>query len=140
MTATRTPNARSEPNVMPGMPRLRCSTATVVLLHFLLAGLMGCGGGSDPEPVAAVYKYMGSVQCTGGGTSLATMQRQLAEGGVDVLNAACGNDGKAYLAVCGAPDGAIGIFDIPAAQTDRALSLSFAPLNDLPAAVKVPCR
>ena len=106
----------------------------------LLAALLGCGGGSEPEPIAAVYKYTGSVQCTVGGISLATMQGQLAGGGVTVLDSACGLDGKAYIALCGAPDGAIGIFDVPASQTDRALSLSFARLSDLPAAVRVPCR
>ena len=123
-------------------PHLRRWTAAVVVLpHFVLAiSLLGCGGGSEPEPIAAVYKYMGSVQCTGGGISLAAMQRQLVDGGVTVLGSACGLDGKAYITVCGAPDGAIGIFDVPASQTDRALSLSFARLSDLPAAVRVPCR
>jgi hypothetical protein len=140
MRATRSSLPRIEPDVVPGAPRRRRWTAATLPHFVLLAALLGCGGGSDPEPIVAVYKYTGSVQCTGGGISLATMQGQLADGAVTVLGSSCGNDGKAYIALCGAPDGAIGIFDIPAAQTDRALSLSFARLSDLPAAIRVPCR
>jgi hypothetical protein len=110
-----------------------------LLAWLALAPLAACGGGSEPT-VTAVYKYMGSVQCSGGGISLATMQQQLASGGVTVLASSCGTDGKAYVAMCGAPDGAIGIFDVPAEQADRALSLSFARLSDLPNAARVACR
>ena len=105
----------------------------------LITVLCGCGGDAEPMPVTSVYQYMGSLQCTGGGTSLAAMQRRLADGGVTVVAASCGTDRKARIALCGAPDGAIGIFDIPAAQAGRALSLSFAPLGELPDAVRAPC-
>jgi hypothetical protein len=110
-----------------------------LLAWLALAPLAAGGGGSEPT-VTAVYKYMGSVQCSGGGISLATMQQQLTSGGVTVLASSCGTDGKAYVAMCGAPDGAIGIFDVPAEQADRALSLSFARLSDLPNAARLPCR
>ena len=121
------------------MAAAKVSAAT--LAHVALtAALIGCGGGDSTPPSMSVYRYMGSVQCSGDGISLATMQEQLLEGGVTVLASACGADGKAHVAMCGAPDGAIGIFDIPAGQTARALSLSFARPSELPAATRVPCR
>lgn len=121
------------------MAAAKVSAATLAQIA-LTAALIGCGGGDSTPLSTSVYRYMGSVQCSGGGISLATMQQQLLEGGVTVLASACGTDGKAYVAMCGAPDGAIGIFDIPVGQTDRALSLSFARLSELPAAIRVPCR
>ena len=45
----------------------------------------------------------------------------------------------AYPAVCGAPDGRIGIFDVEAQQAPLASPLGFAPLSGLPAAVRVAC-
>ena len=125
------------------------------LTKFLVAPLLGfatlaaCAGGdgkpsSDSDrklPSASVrtYKYVGSVQCTGGGTSLTEMQRQLTDAGIQVLTATCGVDGNLYAAVCGGADGGIGIFKVPTQQAEAASALGFAPLSTLPAARVVPC-
>lgn len=91
------------------------------------------------EPRASVYKYVGSVQCKGGGTPLSAMMRQLSEGGVPVFDVSCGTDGKMYMAMCGAADGRIGILEVPEAKVSAAAALGFAPLSSLPAATKTVC-
>lgn len=111
----------------------------------IVAGLLAaCGGGNSdpilPDPMtllpATVYKSLGSVQCTGGGTTLAGIQKQLTDAGVTVLTSSCGTDGLASPAVCGAGDGKIAIFDIPPPQLSAALALSFGNLTSLPDAKK----
>lgn len=106
------------------------------------AALASCGGGSAESPPtgAAFYKYFGSVQCAGGGTTLPAMTRQLTDAGIQVLSSACGVDGKVYPAVCGAGDGRIGIFEVSAAQAPAASALGFTPLSNLPDAVTVACQ
>lgn len=91
------------------------------------------------EPRSSVYKYVGSVQCGGGGTPLSAMMRQLSEGEVPVLDVSCGTDGKMYMAVCGAADGRIGIFDVAEAELPAAAALGFAPLRNLPGATRTAC-
>jgi hypothetical protein len=86
-----------------------------------------------------VYKYRGSVQCTGGGTAPAVMSMELTNTGIDVQSFSCGNDGLGHPAVCGGPDGAINIFEIPESQAAQAQSLSFPLLSTLPTAGEVPC-
>lgn len=119
---------------------LRFTTSLAVTLAGLVP-LAACGGGNgNPTSGIRTYKYAESLQCSGGGLSLAEMQQQLAEAGILVLNASCGVDGNMRTAVCGAPDGRIGIIEIPSEQLPSASGLGFAPLTTLPAAVQVPCR
>ena len=103
--------------------------------------LAGCGGGdANPGDAASamVYKYRGSVQCGTRGSSLAAMSVELIDAGITVLSARCGSDGLIHAAVCGASDGVINIFEIPANQVASAQSLSFAPLSALPSATELP--
>lgn len=113
-----------------------------LLVPLVVFALASCGSGESksPETNAGMYKYFGSLQCTGGGTPLPAMERQLTEAGVQVLASTCGIDGNAYAAVCGGADGRIGIFEVPAAQVQAASVLGFAPLSNLPAATKVACQ
>lgn len=111
------------------------------VLALVAAAAAACGGGSSggAEETLSVYRYLGSVQCTGGGTSLSTLERQLLDASVRVAAASCGLDGKAYAAVCGAPDGRIGIFDVAAQHASIAEALGFDLLSRLPGAVRAPC-
>jgi hypothetical protein len=122
-------------------------------ISLAMAVLSGCGGGDGntppapaqappppPTPSVSLYKTAGSVQCTGGGLSLPELQRQLNSAEILVLSSACGSDGKMYPAACGAPDGRIGIFQVPEAQAQAAAKLGFAPLSELPDATRVPCQ
>ncbi|PWF46735.1 hypothetical protein [Massilia glaciei] len=101
--------------------------------------LAGCGGGGTEN--VKMFKYRGSVQCSGGGMTLEAMTRQLTDANIQVLSASCGSDGKsdAFAALCGAPDDQIGIFEIPAAQVQAASAISFAPLSNLPKAFVRAC-
>lgn len=111
------------------------------LVLALAAAAAACGGGSSGgvDETLSVYRYLGSVQCTGGGTSLSTLERQLLDAGVRVAAASCGLDGKAYAAVCGGPDGRIGVFDVAAQHASVAQALGFDLLSRLPGAVRAPC-
>jgi hypothetical protein len=110
-------------------------------LAFTLLLLAACNGVSGDPPLErlSVFKSAASVQCSGGGLSLSDMERELTSAGIEVLSSACGFDGNFYPAVCGGPDGRIGIFEIPADQADAAARLGFAPLNELPEATKTTC-
>lgn len=116
-------------------------TLQLTLIAIAAGAVSACGGGGDgaPDPSVALYKYLGSVQCTGGGVSLFALERQLQDAGIGVLAASCGVDGNAYAALCGAPDGRIGILEVPADDAARAAPLGFAPLANLPGAVRLPC-
>ena len=110
------------------------------LLPFLVVSVLNaCGGDVNSLASIKVYKYRGSVQCTGGGTSPAVMSLELTNADISVSSFTCGLDGLAHPAVCGTSDGAINIFEIPENQTEGALSLSFFLLSTLPTAVEVPC-
>lgn len=126
---------------------------TTVAILVALASLSACGGGgsaqdsssekdrrlSADDTTVTVYKSTGGVQCGGSGLSLTAMQEQLATANVKVRSAACGGDGMMYPAVCGAPDGRIGIFDIPATHASAAAGAGFALLNANPVERIVPC-
>ena len=100
-----------------------------------------CGGGDEMSPVTVrVIKSLGSAQCTGGGTTVAVLLAQLSGAGVQVTATSCGNDGLLYPAVCGAPDGALGIFVIPTSQQIQADALGFMPMSSVPTAIVSACR
>jgi hypothetical protein len=108
----------------------------------IVGATAACGGVQAAGSPASVkiYKYMGSKQCNGGGQKLAVIKRQLIESGITVLAASCGVDGNLYPAVCGAADGRIGIFEVPASKAQSALPDGFLPLARLPDAQIVPCN
>jgi len=115
-------------------------------LHSLLLtlGLLGaCGGGggdSGGSPsVVAVYSSFGSVQCSGGGSTLSDLQAQLLTLGIRVFAERCGLDGFAHASVCGTSDGRIAVFDIDEAQVAAALIIGFALLSTLPNATTTSC-
>lgn len=112
----------------------------LIFLAFTLA-LSACSNfkGVFQEPRVSVYKYVGSKQCSGGGTPLATLMRQLSDGGIPAMNVSCGVDGRMYPAVCGAADGRIAILEVPEAKATAAAALGFAPLSNLPEASKTVC-
>lgn len=119
--------------------RMLVPALALALMASLMFSLTACGGGDEGEGNSKVYKSMGMRQCSGGGVSLATLQAELAAANVQVSSAACGTDGSTTSAVCGAPDGKIGIFEISPAQAGAAAAAGFAPLSTLPAAKTIPC-
>jgi hypothetical protein len=87
----------------------------------------------------SVYKSAGSVQCSGGGLTPAQMQIQLTGAGIGVISAACGTDGNGVIALCGAADTKINIFEVQGSDAAAAQALGFAPLSGLPNAARMPC-
>lgn len=118
----------------------------ILIPLFALATLASCGGGSDNTQdqtagtvTVSVFKSNDTAQCTGGGVSLAALEGQLNAAGVTASAKSCGNNGLVYATVCGAPDGKIGIFDIPATQVQAASAAGFGLLSTLPNASKTGC-
>ena len=101
-----------------------------------VAGALVVACGDSSGDTALVFKSLGSVQCTGGGTTLSALDAQLTAAGVQVLAAMCGHDGLIHAAVCGAPDGAIAIFQVPAAQQSTAEMLGFPLLSTAPGSLQ----
>ncbi len=120
-----------------------------VLSALLLAALAGCAP-TVPQPAAAaapqpsvvmVFKSRGSVQCGDRGTAPELMRGELERAGVRVRSASCGSDGRMYPAVCGGATGEINLFEIDAADAERARALGFAPISELRGEAQlVPCR
>ena len=108
-----------------------------VRLFALCALLCACGGeagNADTEKTASIYASLDSTQCGTVKSPLSSLSSRLTAGGVTVVSASCGSDGVARGAVCGEPDGRIGVFSVPASQQASAVALGFAPLGDLPGA------
>ena len=111
-----------------------------ILVALACFSVAGCGSDETIEPSAKVFKSQGSLQCTGGGTAPELMKDELITAGIDVRSFSCGIDGLAHAAVCGVPDGAINIFDIPQSMLAQAQSLGFAGLTTLPNAQETQCK
>ena len=94
----------------------------------------------DPGPAVTYYRSLGSLQCAGGGKTVAEMEQELRKAGITVNRAACGVDGRMRAMVCGASDGRIAIFEIPAQQAGSAAALGLQPLATLPDATETPCQ
>lgn len=93
------------------------------------------------EPVyTLVAKSNGARQCESSHVELAALQGELTSAGIAVALAACGADGLARPAVCGADAGEIGIFGIAAEEGEKVQALGFRLLADLPEAVQTACR
>ena len=117
----------------------RCMRKSLCII-FVLAFIAGCGGDGSVEASVKVFKSRGSLQCTGGGTAPEVMKNELIMAGIDVTSVSCGFDGLAHPALCGAPDGAINIFEIPESKVAQSQSLGFASLSTLPNAQETQCR
>lgn len=92
------------------------------------------------DETTKVAKSNGAKQCESGRVSLTAMKNELTAKGVNVVSAACGNDGLMHITVCGADAGEINIFGISPGDLDKAKSLGFKPLSDWPDALETPCR
>jgi hypothetical protein len=109
----------------------------------MLGACQASAGGGAPTGASTdvtLYRYAGSRQCTDGGMSPEDARRMLAGAGVQVVEATCGADGRMHASVCGNADGRIVIVTVPARDAQAARSRGFAPLGELPEAVRIPCR
>lgn len=112
-----------------------------MLVASSLLALTACteAGPVAPDAQVGIYQDAGSTQCQDDGLSLAQMQQQLAEADIPFTEAACGTDGKMYTAMCGSPDGKIGLFRIAPQHLQQARALGFEALANVPEAAEVDC-
>jgi hypothetical protein len=86
-----------------------------------------------------VYKSLERRQCEEGGETAESLAVRLRAAGVEVQSVGCANDGMMYAAVCGGGTGELGVFDIRAADAERAAAAGFKPLSDWPDAQRTAC-
>ena len=117
------------------------------LTGLALAWTLGLGTACATPPPAtpaatpvAVVKSLGHRQCEDGGATPASLGQALRAGGVQVLVEACAHDGRMRPAVCGAPDGVMAWFEIPADQLAQAQALGYVTAASLPDLRRQPCR
>jgi hypothetical protein len=103
-----------------------------VLLASLLAAAAATACAAGTGDRVRVHISAGTKQCdtsgARGAAGLQALARPLEAAGVRVLAGACGDDGRMRIAVCGAGDGRIAIFDIAAADAAKAAQAGYAPL------------
>jgi sugar phosphate isomerase/epimerase len=118
-----------------GAARLRMAA-----LALLALGACASEPAASTETNLRVARPLGSVQCSASGVPVSALARELADRGVKVLGTACATDGRMYAAMCGAPDGRLGVLEIRAADAEAAAALGFKPLEQWRGAATVPCR
>ncbi|GGD07867.1 hypothetical protein [Halopseudomonas salina] len=111
------------------------------LLAGSLLALSGCSqaGSTDLVGEVGIYLDSGSTQCRDDGMKLEEMQQLLGDADIPFSAATCGTDGNMYTAMCGSPDGRIGIFQIAPEHLQLARALGFEALANVPDASPVDC-
>jgi hypothetical protein len=85
-----------------------------------------------PGDTALIYKPSESVQCKpGSGISLQKMQKQLTDAGINPLCMKKLRDGIPRIAVCGAQNGELNVYKIPADQLAAAKAADFLGVEKL---------
>lgn len=107
-------------------------------LTFISLSAFGAACATVAAPVT-VAQSLGNRQCEAGGRTLQSVAQSVRDAGIPVLAQACGHDGRMRPAVCGAPDGALAILDIPSDRLTQARSLGFVTLDSLPDARRQAC-
>ena len=100
---------------------------------------LGAACAAEAPPLSVAIS-LGTRQCAAGGQQPEDLARRLTESGVRVLAQTCGTDGRMRPAMCGAADGRLAIFEIPAAQWTAAQALGYVRLDTMPDAQREPCR
>ena len=95
---------------------------------------------AEAQGTVRVFKSAGTLQCSEAAMDLPTMKRELTEKGVKVLRSNCGTDGRMRAAMCGVPDGRIGLFEISATDVEAAARLGFAEASTMSGLREIPCR
>lgn len=114
-------------------------------MRTLLAGsLLALSGCSQAGPVTldgkvGIYLDSGSTQCQDDGMTLEEMQQLLVDADIPFSEASCGTDGNMYTAMCGSPDGRIGMFQIAPEHLQLSRALGFEALANVPDASSVDC-
>ncbi len=94
---------------------------------------------SSAERIRVQHSLEGR-QCEAGGRTLADLEKRLAAAGVKASAARCASDGRMRVQMCGAADGRLGVFEIAAADRERAAAAGFRVVNPDAKPVEQACR
>lgn len=89
--------------------------------------IVGCGAPASFADTTEVFKYYGTRQCAPTAGVYDQLERDLTAAGVTVIAGREDSDGMMRITLCGAPDGRIAVFTIPADQVARAQTAGFQP-------------
>lgn len=87
-----------------------------------------------------IYKNAGAVQCRTDGIPLDVMEKTLTAEGIEVITSCRTYDGAAYPAVCGGGTGLINVYEIAAANLQKALGLGFGERSRMHGYTGLPCQ
>lgn len=135
-------SSASQGGSVQAMVKWQCMTRMTKQRAGELDTLSRCPEGdvSCVQPTVKVYKASGSTQCNpGSGTPVKVMLDQFAAANIPVRAMGCGTDGAMRTTVCGAPDGAIRIFEVSVSDLNKAAAQGFLLLGTLPEARETPC-
>ena len=122
---------------------MRTSPAIVLSLLMSAVAVTACQAGATPETTelnSTLYRYAGSRQCEAGGVTPQEVRDELVAGGINVIGAGCGTDGRIRTAMCGASDGRIVVIQVGHGHAKAAEARGFRPLAELPGAARTECR
>ncbi len=100
-----------------------------ILTGALMFGLVACASGGQK---VEVYRSLNGKQCEQGGLSLTELEQALLARGVRAPGKGKRvDDGRMRVAMCGAPDGKVGVFQIDKSELELARQAGFAiwPVN-----------
>jgi hypothetical protein len=105
---------------------------TSAILMAMCVALSGCDDDKPADDTAQVFRYTGRTQCANDGLTLAQTNAILIQGGLDVLESACGVvTGIAFPAVCGGGTPNINIHRIRKVNVQDAERLGFNDVRDI---------
>ncbi|MDO5706573.1 MAG: hypothetical protein Q4G49_16105 [Paracoccus sp. (in: a-proteobacteria)] len=93
----------------------------------LTTTIAGCDAAAPPRGTIDVFKSYRTTQCGPTAGVYDQLERDLTAAGVTVLAGREDSDGMMRIALCGAPDGLIGVFTIPADHLAKAQAAGFQP-------------
>ena len=111
--------------------------ATICLVA--LACLVVACSGSDPQPSQTVIRAVEFPQCEPRPVTMAQLDAQLANAGVEVRSKSCAWDGRGVVTACGAPVVLLRVVEIPQDQVPLTATLGYRSSSEFPVVRPIDC-